>query len=124
VQGTLGGLLVEADTLAVSGSLWRAALHGVLACSHWWGAPSWPQLVDSCVAAAFNADHEYWSRYGHQHRDLPLLPDQIGSPEAMRTMLLDHPWKLSDASASWLIRLGIGFLRRWLATPTNLPDLE
>jgi len=80
--------------------------------------------VENCVGAAFDADNEYWSRYSQQHRDLPPPPDQIGGPEAMRTILLRHPWKLSDPSASWLIRLGIGFLRPRLGTPTNLPDLE
>lgn len=80
--------------------------------------------MENCVGAAFDADNEYWSRYSQQHRDLPPPPDQIGGPEAMRTILLRHPWKLSDPSASWLIRLGIGFLRPRLGTPTNLPDLE
>ncbi|MEU5950229.1 hypothetical protein ABZ793_32440 [Micromonospora sp. NPDC047465] len=62
--GVLGGLLAQADTLGVAGSLWRAALHGALACAHWWGTPTWPQLVNDCVGAAFNRDHEYWAVTG------------------------------------------------------------
>ncbi|HEX5596433.1 MAG TPA: hypothetical protein VFX61_10505 [Micromonosporaceae bacterium] len=122
--GVLGGLLAQADTLGVAGSLWRAALHGGLACRHWWDTPTWPQLVNDCVGAAFDGDHEYWSRYGHQLRDLPAAPVQIATPEAMRSILLRRPWTLQAASADWLIRLGIGFFQPAMTTPTNLPDLD
>jgi hypothetical protein len=122
--GVLGGLLARADTLGVAGSLLRAALHGALACPHWWGTPTWPQLVNDCVHAAFDGDHEYWSRYGHQLSELPAAPPQIATPEAMRSILLRRPWTLQAASADWLIRLGIGFLRRATVTPTGLPDLK
>lgn len=122
--GVLGGLLAQADTLGVAGSLWRAALHGALACRHWWGTPAWPQLVKECVSAAFDGEHEYWSRYGQQLRELPPLPAQIATPEAMRSILLHRPWTLQAASADWLIRLGIRFLCPAMVTPTGLPDIK
>ncbi|MEU5950228.1 hypothetical protein ABZ793_32435 [Micromonospora sp. NPDC047465] len=42
----------------------------------------------------------------------------------MRSILLCHPWTLQTASADWLIRLGIGFLRPAVVTPIGLPDLK
>jgi hypothetical protein len=119
----LGGLLAQADTLSPSGNLWRAALHGVLACGHWWGTPTWPQLVDECLSA-FDDDHEYWSRYGQRLRDLPAVPAQIATPEAMHSILLRRPWTSEATSADRLIQLGIGFFRPTMATPAELPDLK
>ena len=42
----------------------------------------------------------------------------------MRSILLRQPWTLQAASADWLIRLGIGFLRPAMVAPTGLPDLK
>lgn len=122
-RDTIGGLLAQADSLGVAGSLWRAALHAALACSHWWGTPTWPQLVNDCVNVAFDADHEFWSRYDRRLRELPPPAAQIAAPDTMRSILLRRPWTLHDASARWLIRLGVGYLRPAMVAPSNLPDL-
>lgn len=124
VRGVLGGWLAQADDLGVSGSLWRGALHGVLACPHWWGTPTWPQLVDDGVQVAFNPDDEYWKRYSFTLADMGHLPEQISRPKAMRAILLHRPWTLDGASARWIVHMGLGHLGRPVPPPTDLPDLE
>jgi hypothetical protein len=42
---TLGGIAASAERRGLDFALLRAAAHGGLACSHWWGTPWWPDIV-------------------------------------------------------------------------------
>lgn len=45
----LGGIAASAERHGLDFALLRAAAHGGLACSHWWGTPWWPDIVNEFI---------------------------------------------------------------------------
>ncbi|MFS8102087.1 hypothetical protein LFM09_33675 [Lentzea alba] len=57
---TLGAVAVLAEERSTRFAFERAAAHGGLACRHWWGTPTWPQLVDRFTTAVDDASDPHW----------------------------------------------------------------
>jgi hypothetical protein len=56
----LGGVAASAERHGLDFALQRAALHGGLACAHWWGTPWWPDIVAEFLARLDNPEHPHW----------------------------------------------------------------
>ncbi|MGH8908817.1 MAG: hypothetical protein ACRD0K_20565 [Egibacteraceae bacterium] len=50
MDGALGAIAISAERRGVPFALLRAAAHGGLACSRWWGTPWWPAIVAAFIA--------------------------------------------------------------------------
>ncbi|WP_455360489.1 hypothetical protein [Streptomyces sp. SYSU K21746] len=87
------------------------AAHGAGACTHWWGHPRWPQLVDTFLTAVGDPEHEHWGGDGGRLKRLSPLPAELSDVDTVRRTLLQHPWKLGADSARWITSAGIGYLR-------------
>ena len=87
----------------------RAAAHGALTCSRWWGHPRWPSLVDRFMSAIDNPADAHWGTGGKFRTGLPAEPPDAADRKRLRLLLLSRPWELNTDTAQWLIRAGIGY---------------
>lgn len=87
----------------------RAAAHGGLACSHWWGHPHWPALAGQFVTALDNPADDRWGPGGKYRARLPAEPPDVADRARLRRLLLARPWELSAAAAQWLADAGIRY---------------
>jgi hypothetical protein len=87
----------------------RVAAHGGLACSHWWGHPHWPALVDQVMTALDNPASDYWGPGGEYRARLPAEPPDLADRARLRRLLLSRPWELSTDAAQWLADSGIRY---------------
>ena len=90
---------------------WRAAAAGGVACRHWWGTPTWPQLVERFLHVLQKPDHEHWGSGGELRTRLGPEPPQVADRAVLDRTLRERPWHLDTPAADWVIRAGIGFLR-------------
>lgn len=88
----------------------RVAAHGGLACSHWWGHPHWPALVDQFVTALGNPADDRWGPGGKYRARLPAEPPDVADRARLRRLLLARPWELSADAAQWLADAGIRYI--------------
>lgn len=56
----LGSFAAQAELRGSRFGFMRAAAHGGLACSHWWGHPRWPALVNRFLQAINDTANEHW----------------------------------------------------------------
>ncbi|MFI8454562.1 hypothetical protein [Kitasatospora sp. NPDC085464] len=105
----LRGFVARMENNGVRFGLLFSAAHGALACTEWWGHPSWPTRVDQFVAVLDNpADHPYGPK---EYERLRPEPAGMQDRSALRAALMRAPWELDSAIAEWLIDAGIGCLR-------------
>ena len=60
----LGGIAASAERHGFDFTLQRAAVHGGLACAHWWGTPWWPEVVAGFLVRLDNPRHSHWIHAG------------------------------------------------------------
>jgi hypothetical protein len=118
----LGGIAASAERHGLDFALQRAAAHGGLACSHWWGTPWWPDIVTELLARLEDPDHSHWGEDRDWYARLPTQPAEVADRRQLRRLLLDAPEALSDEGADFCIAAGIGFIhepiRAWKAAGT------
>jgi hypothetical protein len=119
VNGTLGGFAATAERRGARFALYRAAAQGGLACPHWWGTPTWPELVRTFVHVLDDPGHSHWGPDGSWRSRLPPEPAQVADRVRLRAILLNRPWDLEAEAAEWVVDAGIGYLR---TPPPALPD--
>ncbi|WP_104113008.1 hypothetical protein [Micromonospora chalcea] len=110
VAGTLGAWATTAEKRGGRYAAWRAAIHGGLACRHWWGTPSWPDLVHAFVTVLDEPSHRHWGPDGQWRRGLRQEPLQVQDRSGLRKLLLRSPWLLDQPAAQWVVAAGIGHL--------------
>jgi len=108
----LTGFVYQAEGRGAGFAFYRAAAHGGLACSHWWGHPGWPRLVDRFIHAIDDPNDRHWGERGEFRLRLPAEPPAVQDRISLRRMLLRQPWALGFESAQWIVAAGIGYLRR------------
>jgi len=103
----LSGLVRAAEDDGVGHAFAMAALLGGSYSDRWWGTEHWPLMVDVFMSALDDEQHRHWGSDG-QFR--PTTPEPAGMRDraALRTVLLDSPWKLDDDSAQWITDACIG----------------
>ena len=118
----LCGMAASAERHGLDFALQRAAAHGGLACSHWWGTPWWPDIVTKLLARLEDPDHSHWGKDRDWYARLPTQPAEVADRRQLRRLLLDAPEALSDEGAAFCIAAGIGFIhepiRAWKAAGT------
>jgi hypothetical protein len=119
MDGTLGGFAATAERRGLRFALYRAAAHGGLACPHWWGTPTWPELVRTFVHVLDDPGHSHWGPDGSWRIRLPPEPAQVADRVPLQRLLLHRPWDLEPEAAQWIVDAGIGYLRTPLPA---LPD--
>jgi hypothetical protein len=119
VDGTLGGFAATAERRGARFALYRAAAHGGLACPHWWGTPTWPELVRTFVHTLDDPGHSHWGPEGTWRTRLSREPAQVADRGGLQRILHDRPWDLEPVAARWIVSAGIGYLRTPLPA---LPD--
>jgi hypothetical protein len=116
---TLGGIAASAERHGLDFALQRAAVHGGLACRHWWGTPWWPDIVAEFLARLDNPKHQHWGKDGDWYARLPAQPPEVADRRVLRALLLDAPEELSEDGAEFCVEAGIGFvhepIRAWRA---------
>ncbi|GAA2454113.1 hypothetical protein [Streptomyces macrosporus] len=110
-ERALTGFLAGGEKRGVRYAFLRAAAHGAGACSHWWGHPNWPKLVDAFLEAVGDPRHEHWGAGGKRLKDLPPIPAELEDRGTVRVVLLKRPWKLGADTADWITWAGIRYLR-------------
>jgi hypothetical protein len=119
MDGALGGIAASAERHGLDFALQRAALHGGLACTHWWGTPWWPDIVAGFLARLDDPQHPHWGEGGKWYADLPAQPAEVADRRCLRALLLDAPEALSEDAAEFCVDAGIRFvvepLRAWKA---------
>jgi hypothetical protein len=118
-NSTLGGFIVTAQRRGTTFALHRAAAHGGLACPHWWGTPTWPELVQAFTSTLDDPQHPHWGPEGSWRTRLSAEPAQVGDHAGLRRLLLYRPWDLGPSTAQWIVSAGIGYLQQQLPP---LPD--
>ena len=112
VEEFLGGIAASAVNRGARLALSRAAIHGGLACPHWWGTRTWPEIVTAFVAALGDPDHDHWQRFSTGHARWASQPVSLSDRRRLRRLLLSQPWELTSDEAAWITGEGmIGFLR-------------
>jgi hypothetical protein len=106
----LGGITRSAERHGLDVALQRAAVHGGLACSHWWGTPWWPDIVAEFIARLGNPQHPHWGEGGEWYARLPPQPPEVIDWRRLRALLLDAPEPLSEESAEFCVAAGIGYV--------------
>ena len=119
VDGTLGGFAATAERRGARFALYRAAAHGGLACPHWWGTSTWPELVRTFVRALDDPGHSHWGPDGTSRTRLAHEPAQVADRGGLQRFLLHRPWDLEPDAAQWIVSAGIGYLGARLP---GLPD--
>jgi hypothetical protein len=107
---TLGRVAASAERLGLDFALQRAAVHGGLACAHWWGTPWWPEIVAGFLARLDDPQHRHWGEGGKWYVDLPAQPAEVADRRHLRPLLLDAPEALSEEAAEFCVTTGIGFV--------------
>ena len=119
----LGGIAASDERRGLDFALLRAAAHGGLACSHWWGTPWWPDIVTEFLARLEDPDHPHLGQGSHQARVAATQPAEVVDRCQLRRLLLDAPEALSDEGAAFCVAAGIGFIhepiRAWKAAGTD-----
>lgn len=107
----LGGFVKQIADRGAQFGFARTAAHGAVACSHWWGHPRWPHLVDRLLHALDDPADDHWGQGGEFRSGLLPEPPIVADRKLLGRVLRSHPWDLSPESASWLVSAGIGYLR-------------
>jgi hypothetical protein len=119
VDRTLGGIAASAERHGLDFALQRAALHGGLACTHWWGTPWWPDIVAGFLARLDDPRHPHWGDGGKWYVPLPAQPAELADWRRLRALLLDAPEALPEEAAEFCVDAGIRFVtepvRAWKA---------
>jgi hypothetical protein len=99
----LTAFVYQAEDRGVGFAFRRAAAHGGLACRHWWGHPSWPDLVDRFIQALDDPADPHWGDNGEFRVRLPAEPAAVQERDSLRRKLLQQPWTSNSAppSGSW-----------------------
>jgi hypothetical protein len=100
----------QAEDYGVRFGFVRTAVHGALACSHWWGHPHWAVQVDRFMRALDDPADEHWGVGGEHRIRLSAEPLEVGDRARLRRLLLSRPWDLSTDTAQWLVRAGIRYV--------------
>lgn len=88
----------------------RAAAHGGLACSHWWGHPHWPAQVERFMKALDDPADDHWGPGGGYRAELSAESAEVADRTRLRRLLLSRPWELSTDAAQWLVCAGIRYV--------------
>lgn len=114
----MGGFAATAEERGARFGLWRSAAHAGLACSHWWLAPAWPNIVDRFITALPDPADPHW-RVSQAGR-LALMANYPSESDrkVLRKALLRQPWSLESEVAASVVEAGIGLLRRSSGVPT------
>jgi hypothetical protein len=116
----LGAIATSVERHGLDFALQRAAAHGGLACSRWWGTPWWPDIVGEFLARLDNPLHRHWGEAGERHARLPAQPPEVADRRLLRALLLESPEELSEEGAEFCVAAGIGYIsepiRAWKAT--------
>ena len=101
-EQVMSGFLASVEEDGVGYAFWRAAAHGGLACTHWWGAPSWPQLVDRFLHALDTPSDAHWRDATRWEEIVGAAPPQAVDRTGLRRLLTSRPWTLSrPRPAAW-----------------------
>ncbi len=119
VEGTLGGFAATAESRGARHAVWQIAAHGGLACSHWWGTPTWSALVSAFLQVIDDPRHAHGGSDGSLRARLPPAPAQVADRAGLERILRRQPWSLESDAAQWVVNAGIGYLRSPLPA---LPD--
>jgi hypothetical protein len=120
-NGALGGFAGSAKRGGARFALYRAAAHGGLACPHWWGTPTWPELVRTFIRTLDDPGHSHGGPDGSRRIRLSREPAQVADRVGLQRVLLSRPWNLEPDAAQWIVDAGIGYLRApWPAFPDDL----
>ncbi|WP_156401733.1 hypothetical protein [Agromyces sp. Soil535] len=76
----------------------------------WWGSREWPSIVEGFVARLDDPADPFWEIKGAREA-LANAPTEVKDRDALSEALLEAPWTLSTEVCSWLIRVGIGYVR-------------
>jgi hypothetical protein len=106
----LGAIAASAERHGLDFALLRAAAHGGLACSHWWGTPWWPDIVTEFLARLEDPDHPHWGKDRARYARLPTQPAEVVDRRQLRRLLVDAPEALSAEGAAYCVAAGIGFI--------------
>jgi hypothetical protein len=106
----LSTFAAQAEDYGVRFGFARTAVHGGLACSHWWGHPQWPIRVDRFIKALDNPADNHWGPRGEHRAGLSVGPPEVGDRTRLRRLLLSRPWDLSTDAAQWLVHAGIRYV--------------
>jgi hypothetical protein len=107
----LSTFAVQAEERGARFGFARTAVHGGLACPHWWGHPRWPAQVDQFMKALANPADDHWGPGGKYRAELPAEPADVADRARLRRLLLSRPWELSTDAAEWLVDAGIRCIR-------------
>jgi len=111
IDRALGGIAASAERYGLDVALQRAAVHGGLACAHWWGTPWWPGIVAGFLARLDDPQHPHWGEARDWYARLPVQPAEVADRRRLRALLLDAPEALSEEGAEFCVAAGIGFVR-------------
>jgi hypothetical protein len=115
----LGGIAASAERHGLDFALQRAAVHGGLACAHWWGTPWWPDIVAGFLVRLDDPQHDHWGEGGKWYADLPVQPAEVADRRRLQALLLKAPEALSEEAAEFCVDAGIRFVtepvRAWKA---------
>lgn len=115
----LGGVAASAERRGLDFAAQRAALHGGLACDHWWGTPWWPDVVAGFLARLEDPHHRHWGEAGERYARLPAQPVEVADRRRLGALLLNTPEALSEDAAEFCVTAGIRFVtepvRAWKA---------
>jgi hypothetical protein len=106
----LGGIAASAERHGLDFALQSAAVHGGLACAHWWGTPWWPDIVVEFLARLDDPRHPHWGEAGKWYLGLPTQPAEVADRRRLRALLLDAPEALSEDGAEFCVAAGIRFV--------------
>jgi hypothetical protein len=104
---TLGGVAASAERHGLDFALQRAALHGGLACDHWWGTPWWPDIVAEFLVRLDDPQNGHWRKGGERYAHLPRQAPEVVDRRRLRALLLDAPDALSEDGAEFCVAAGI-----------------
>ncbi len=122
-DGAMGGFAATAEEYGVRYAFWRAAVHGGLACRHWWGTPAWPGLVDRFMRALDTPDDPHWRDGTRWQAIVGAAPLRAADRTGLRRLLMRRPWTLDSQTAQWVVDAGIGYLRGQLPQlPADVHD--
>jgi hypothetical protein len=115
----LGGIAASAERHGLDLALQRAAVHGGLACAHWWGTPWWPGIVAEFLTRLDDPRHPHWGEGSKWYLGLPTQPAEVADRRSLHALLLNDPESLSEDAAEFCIEAGIRFVtepvRAWRA---------